>query len=56
MVKCLPKFEYFYCVLEKTPLFLKLENQKLQTMLVVVVVDSNRQFYTANEHCVLYCI
>ena len=23
---------------------------------VVVVVDSSRQFYTAKEHCVLYCI
>ena len=26
------KFEYFYCVLEKKTLFLKLEDQKLQTM------------------------
>ena len=25
-------------------------------LVVDVVVDSNRQFYTANEHCVLYCI
>ena len=36
MIKCLPEFEYFYCVLEKKKkkktLFLKLEDQKLQTM------------------------
>ena len=33
MVKCLPEFEYFYCVLKKIKtLFLKLEDQKLQTM------------------------
>ena len=30
MVKCLPEFEYFYCILET--LFLKLEDQKLQTI------------------------
>ena len=35
MVKCLPEFEYFYCILEKIEiLFLKLEDQKLQTMLL----------------------
>ena len=33
MVKCLPEFEYFYCILKKIEnLFLKLEDQKLQTM------------------------
>ena len=32
MVKCLPEFEYFYCVLEKKNIILKLEDQKLQTM------------------------
>ena len=33
MVKYLPEFEYFYCVIEKKEtLFLKLEDQKLQTM------------------------
>ena len=33
MVKCLPEFEYFYSVLEKEKhFFLKLEDQKLQTM------------------------
>ena len=33
MVKCLPEFEYFCCILEKIEtLFLKLEYQKLQTM------------------------
>ena len=30
MIKCLPEFEYFYCVIKT--LFLKLEDQKLQTM------------------------
>ena len=25
-------------------------------VVVVVVVDSSRQFYTAKGHCVLYCI
>ena len=33
MVKCLPEFDYFYCILEKKEiLFPKLEYQKLQTM------------------------
>ena len=33
MVNCLPEFEYFYCIHEKIEtLFLKLEDQKLQTM------------------------
>ena len=33
MVKCLPEFDYFYCILEKIEtLFPKLEYQKLQTM------------------------
>ena len=34
MVNCLPEFEYFYCILEKKTLFIKLEDQKLQTMQV----------------------
>ena len=33
MVKCLPAFEHFYCVIEKIEtLFPKLEDQKLQTV------------------------
>ena len=33
MVKCLPKFEYLHCILEKKEtLFPILEDQKLQTM------------------------
>ena len=33
IVKCLPEFEYFHCILEKKEtLFQKLEDQKLQTM------------------------
>ena len=31
MVKCLPEFEYFYCILEKIE---TLEYKKLQTMLL----------------------
>ena len=33
MVKCLPEFENFYCILEIVKLYFpKLEDQKLQTM------------------------
>ena len=33
MVKCLPEFEHFYCILKKIEtLFPKLEDRKLQTM------------------------
>ena len=33
MVKCLPEFEYFYCILDKIEtLFQKFDDQKLQTM------------------------
>ena len=31
MVKCLPEFEYFLCILENKLFFPKLEDQKLQT-------------------------
>ena len=48
MVKCLPEFEYFYCVLENKNIIFKIRRSKVKDYAALMLKDV---FITLENHC-----